>query len=86
LFFAGRPLFDVFPDNPADETADGVSNLFVSLKRVIEIGVPVRCLCSAMTCGPDGIDEVLEAGKSPDFRPRWTTGYLLHHIEDVTVS
>ena len=35
---AGNPLFDVFPDNPADATADGVSNLFASLKRVTETG------------------------------------------------
>jgi len=30
----GRPIFDVFPDNPNDPTADGVKNLTASLKRV----------------------------------------------------
>jgi PAS domain-containing protein len=30
----GRALFDVFPDNPNDPTADGVKNLTASLKRV----------------------------------------------------
>lgn len=28
---AGRPLFEVFPDNPNDIAADGVANLFDSL-------------------------------------------------------
>lgn len=31
----GRHLFDVFPDNPDDETASGVSNLSASLQRVL---------------------------------------------------
>ncbi len=31
----GRPLFEVFPDNPDDATADGVNNLRASLLRVI---------------------------------------------------
>ncbi|MGZ4081184.1 MAG: hypothetical protein ACXVOH_06940, partial [Bacteroidia bacterium] len=28
----GRPLFEVFPDNPDDKTADGTSNLKKSLE------------------------------------------------------
>jgi signal transduction histidine kinase len=32
----GRPLFEVFPDNPDDPTADGVSNLRASLQRVLD--------------------------------------------------
>ena len=31
----GRPLFDVFPDNPNDPAADGVRNLRASLDRVL---------------------------------------------------
>jgi PAS domain S-box-containing protein len=31
----GRPLFEVFPDNPDDPTATGVANLSASLERVI---------------------------------------------------
>jgi hypothetical protein len=31
-------LFDVFPDNPGDEFADGVSNLFTSLRIVAQTG------------------------------------------------
>jgi hypothetical protein len=36
----GRPLFEVFPDNPAELTADGVSNLYASLKTASETGKP----------------------------------------------
>lgn len=32
----GRPLFDVFPDNPNDPKADGVANLTHSLKQVLK--------------------------------------------------
>lgn len=33
---ARRPMFDIFPDNPADPTANGVRNLTVSLNRVLD--------------------------------------------------
>src|SRR5438105_2005232 len=36
----GRPLFDVFPDNPDDHTADGASNLRASLGRVLKNRAP----------------------------------------------
>ncbi len=36
----GRGLFEVFPDNPDDPTADGVSNLRASLGRVLQHHVP----------------------------------------------
>ncbi|HEY6289896.1 MAG TPA: PAS domain-containing protein, partial [Nitrospiraceae bacterium] len=36
----GRNLFDVFPDNPDDLTATGVSNLSASLKSVLLNRVP----------------------------------------------
>ena len=37
---AGRSLFEVFPDNPADPSADGVNNLFNSLQIAAETGQP----------------------------------------------
>jgi len=36
----GRYIFDVFPDNPDDPHADGVSNLRASLERVLATGKP----------------------------------------------
>lgn len=38
----GRGLFDVFPDNPDEPTADGVSNLRRSLERVLSTRRPDR--------------------------------------------
>jgi PAS domain-containing protein len=38
--FAGRHLFEVFPDNPDDPNATGVANLRASLARVLRHGVP----------------------------------------------
>ncbi|PZA11161.1 diguanylate cyclase [Rhodopseudomonas palustris] len=36
----GKPLFEVFPDNPAIDTADGVSNVYELLRTVVETGQP----------------------------------------------
>lgn len=36
----GYPLFDAFPDNPAEEGADGVTNLRQSLEEVLRTGRP----------------------------------------------
>src|SRR4051794_40069033 len=36
----GRGLFDVFPDNPEDATANGVSKLRASLERVLRFAKP----------------------------------------------
>jgi PAS domain S-box-containing protein len=37
---AGQPLFLLFPDNPEDAEASGVANLYASLRRVAESGLP----------------------------------------------
>lgn len=36
----GQPLFLLFPDNPDDPIADGVSHLYASLRRAAETGRP----------------------------------------------
>lgn len=36
----GRGIFEIFPDNPKDLTANGVSNLRASLQRVVETKAP----------------------------------------------
>jgi hypothetical protein len=36
----GRPVFEVFPDNPDDPTATGIRNLRSSLQRVLVDGRP----------------------------------------------
>jgi hypothetical protein len=39
---AGRNLFEVFPDNPADPNADGVANLYASLRTAASTGTAHR--------------------------------------------
>ena len=39
---AGEGLFDAFPDNPGEPSADGVPNLYASLSLVVQTGRPHR--------------------------------------------
>jgi PAS domain-containing protein len=52
----GRPLFDIFPDNPNDPAADGVRNLTASLKRVRALTRhDVMSLQRYDVCGKNGV-------------------------------
>lgn len=83
----GRPLFEIFPDNPADADANGVANLYASLRT------------AAQTCRPHEMpiqryDIRDEEGRFVEryWRPVNTPMLdddgrvvaLLHHVEDVT--
>jgi PAS domain S-box-containing protein len=85
----GRGLFEVFPDNPTDSSATGVSDLRLSLERVLRDGgpddmgiqkydIPVR----------DGSDRWEVKYWTPVNTPvRDANGdivYILHRAEDVT--
>jgi len=86
----GRPLFEVFPDNPDDPAASGVSNLRASLQRVIAERVP-----DAMAVQKYDIQQPAEQGGGFEQR-HWSpynvpvldrSGqllYILHRVEDVT--
>jgi PAS domain-containing protein len=83
----GKSLFEVFPDNPVDPAADGVSNLFASLKAVALTGEPHAMAIQRYDIrAPNG--EFVERHWLPINRPiRDSQGrlvYLLHHVEDVT--
>ncbi|MEQ1507177.1 MAG: ATP-binding protein [Myxococcota bacterium] len=87
----GRQIFDVFPDNPADATADGVGNLSASLDRVIrERRTDAMAVQKYDIRRPDGTFEVRHW--SPVNHPVFFTGfgadgavrYVLHQVEDVT--
>ena len=83
----GKSLFDVFPDNPADPAADGVSNLFISLKTVTQTGEPHAMAIQRYDIrDPSG--RFVERHWLPINRPiRNSAGrlvFLLHHVEDVT--
>lgn len=83
----GRSLFEIFPDNPEDPLADGVSNLYGSLRIVGETGrahaMPIQRYDIR---DPDGV--FLERHWQPINSPIHDTAghlvYLLHHVEDVT--
>jgi PAS domain S-box-containing protein len=86
----GRGLFDVFPDNPADLTATGVSNLRSSLKRVMENRVPDEMAVQKYDIrGPqpegDGFEERYWSPTNfPVLGPNGEIIYIIHRVEDVT--
>jgi PAS domain-containing protein len=85
----GRSLFDIFPDNPDDALADGVSNLYASLRTVVKTGQPHAMAVQRYDIrNPDG--EFVERHWQPINSPiRDGDGvliYLLHHVEDVTAE
>jgi PAS domain-containing protein len=84
---SGQRLFEVFPDNPADTDANGVANLYASLRT------------AAQTCRPhemaiqrydirDGDGRFIERHWRPMNTPVTDDDgrviALLHHVEDVT--
>jgi PAS domain S-box-containing protein len=86
----GRPLFDVFPDNPEDPHATGVGNLRASLLRALATKTPD-------TLPPRKYDiprPEAEGGgfeerywspiNTPVLSPEGEVRYLLHQVEDVT--
>lgn len=85
----GRNLFDVFPDNPAEVDATGVSNLRTSLQRVVATLAP-----DTMAVQKYDIRRPESAGGgfeerhwSPINTPIVVDGalrYIVHRVEDVT--
>lgn len=85
----GNPLFDVFPDNPNDPLADGVSNLYASL------GIAVRTTrAHAMAIQRYDIRDRHGLFVQRYWLPINTPMYdeagnliaLLHHVDDVTAQ
>lgn len=86
----GRHLFDVFPDNPDDPAATGVSNLKASLDRVLRYLTPD-------TMAFQKYDIRRPASEGGGFEERWWSPvntpvlddagrllYVIHRVEDVT--
>lgn len=85
----GRSLFEIFPDNPDDPLADGVSNLYGSLRIVAETGQAHAMAPQRYDIrNPDGV--FVERHWQPINSPIHDTAgrllYLLHHVEDVTAQ
>ncbi|WP_053380635.1 PAS domain S-box protein [Nitrospira moscoviensis] len=86
----GRYLFDVFPDNPDDPAATGVSNLCASLNRVLQHRMPDTMAVQKYDIRrPDseggGFEEhYWSPVNSPVFGTNGEVAYIIHRVEDVT--
>jgi signal transduction histidine kinase/ActR/RegA family two-component response regulator len=86
----GKGMFEVFPDNPGDSSADGVNNLHISLQRVLKSAEP-----DTMAVQRYDVRRPPEEGGGFDER-YWTVinspilgddgkiCYIIHKAEDVT--
>ncbi len=85
----GRHLFEVFPDNPDDPGADGVSNLRRSLETVLSSkAANAMAIQKYDIRRPDGAFE--ERFWSPLNKPvlnaKGEVFYIIHSVEDVTLK
>lgn len=86
----GRPLFSVFPDNPDDAAADGVSVLHRSLTRVLKTGqadrVPMQKYDIPRPANEGGgFEERYWAPlNTPVLEADGKVGWILNQVEDVT--
>jgi PAS domain S-box-containing protein len=86
---ARRPLFEVFPDNPADPDADGVRNLSASLEKVLREKVrDVMPVQRYDIRRPDGTWEVRywKPSNVPILDRDGEVEFIVHSAEDVTLS
>lgn len=83
----GKSLFDVFPDNPDDVLADGVSNLYASLRIVTQTGQPHAMAIQRYDIrDPNGefVERHWQPINTPIHDKDGRLVFLLHHVEDVT--
>ncbi|WP_432003203.1 PP2C family protein-serine/threonine phosphatase [Streptomyces sioyaensis] len=85
----GQFVFDAFPDNPADPDAEGVQNLYPSLRRVLATGeqdtMAVQRYDIPLTDRPGDFEErwwstINTPVPGADGRVAW----IIHRVEDVT--
>jgi len=86
----GRGLFEVFPDNPDDQTATGTSNLRASLQRALASGAADTMAVQKYDIRrPDSAGGGFEERywspvNSPVLAPSGEPLYVIHRVEDVT--
>lgn len=86
----GKPIFEVFPDNPGDPGADGVRNLHASLRRVLRSAAPDTMPVQKYDIRkPDqeggGFEERYWSPiNSPLLDQDGRVRYIIHKAEDVT--
>jgi PAS domain S-box-containing protein len=83
----GRPLFEVFPDNPAEPEADGTQNLLASLNQVLGKKRPHKMnLQKYDVRNRDGIFEerYWSPLNSPVLDQDNNVKFIIHRVADVT--
>lgn len=84
----GRHLFEVFPDNPGDPTADGVRNLKASLDRVLSTKasdtMPVQKYDVSAPDGSSFVEKYWKPSNNPVLSSNGEILYIIHKAEDVT--
>lgn len=86
----GRPLFEVFPDNPEDPQARGAKSLRASLERVIEtkfqdsMAVLQYDIRKAERDGSGFETRFWSPVNAPVFGPEGNILYITHRVEDVS--
>lgn len=83
----GRPLFEVFPDNPGDPEASGVRNLSESLAAVLrDKTAHVMSVQRYDIRHPDGRWDMRywKPTNTPLLDAAGAVEFILHHVEDVT--
>jgi PAS domain-containing protein len=86
---AGEKLFDVFPDNPGDPFADGVANLFDSLRIVAETGQSHAMAVQRYDVrNPEGtfVERYWQPLNSPVFNENGELAFILNRAIDVTAK
>ena len=87
---AGRFLFDVFPDNPDDSSADAIRNTRASMNRVLQSRVADSMVVQRHDVrrpqSEGGQFEVRywSPSNSPILGPDGSVAYIIHRVEDVT--
>ena len=85
----GHSLFEIFPDNPDDALADGVSNLYTSLRTVVKTSQPHAMAVQRYDIrDPQGqfVERHWQPINSPIHDRDGLLIYILHHVEDVTAD
>lgn len=85
---AGKGIFEAFPDNPGNETANGVANLSASLQRVISTGKPHKMAPQRYDVPVRGTGAFEERYYDPEnipiVDPGGCTLVIVHTVSDIT--
>ena len=86
----GRPLFEVFPDNPDDPATEGARNLKASLTRVLRERIPDTMSVQKYdiprpeAAGGGFEERFWSVSNSPVLAPDGSVTSIVHAVEDVT--